>query len=75
MPLHRQHERVLARPGRQLDRLEEAVLRPGDGDEPVAEPGDALVMGGRHVQSELGVATIRLQDGDQLAPGGEPHRV
>ena len=53
---------MLARPGRQFDRLDEPVLRPGDGDEPAAEPGDALVMGGRHVQCELVVATIRLQD-------------
>jgi hypothetical protein len=73
MPLHRQHEGVLARPGRQLHRLDEAVLGPGGGDEAVAEPADALVMGGRHVHRETGRAATGPQDRGEPAPGGEPH--
>jgi hypothetical protein len=65
---------MLTRPGRQLHRFDEAVLRPGGGDEAVAEAGDALVVGGRHGQREIGLAT-GPQDRGELAPGSEPHRM
>ncbi len=66
---------MLARPVRQLHRLDEAVVGPGGGDEAVAEPCDALVMGGRHVQRETGRAATGPQDRGEPAPGGEPHRM
>jgi len=75
VPLHRQHERIPARPGRQLDGLDQAVLGPGGGDKAVAEPGDALVMGGRHLQRKIGRAAVGPQDRGELAPGSEPHRM
>src|SRR5499427_3695693 len=47
MPLHRQQERITG--GTRLHRLDDPVLRPGGGDQALAEPVDGLVMGGRHV--------------------------
>jgi hypothetical protein len=75
MPLHRQQEGMPARPRRRFHRFDHAILRPGDGYQSVAEPGDALVMGGRHRQRETGLAASWPQDRGEQAAFGEPHRV
>src|SRR5215475_15568618 len=69
VPLHREQERSTC--GARLHRLDDPVLRPGGGDQAVAEPVDGLVMRGRHVDP----VSVNAEDPGQPGARRDPHRV
>src|SRR5690348_2547674 len=66
VPLHRKQERITR--GARLHRLDNPVLRPGGGDEALAEAVDGLVMRRRHVDPVSVSAEDPGQPGARRAP-------